>query len=271
MGNVDRIGRDDVEFLFADHHGYDDAAARIADRFAGDPRVRVITTSDQIRWFENYALLMEQGRGDFVRIVTQDDPVVPGFLDDAIAALDTRPDAVGVLGPIDLIDETGEVFLRDTRRGDRRAWTRTGDAFGTLAGWRNDACTHGLWRRQVLLDHDLRLEPSHLNTVLTVRTFAAGMALHGPILWVPGYESLRRVHRGSYTATFWRKTPLDQVRRLADYAARSARLARRHSPNRVAGALRAPLLALGALSIPLVRIPGRFGSRARAERRALGR
>lgn len=106
---------DDYELILADHSSLD-RTSEIIGRYAGDPRVKVMTpTPAGGGALANWNRVSGFARGEFLKLVCGDDLITSGALHEQVAALDTNPSAVLVASPRALIDSNDKVILR--RRG----------------------------------------------------------------------------------------------------------------------------------------------------------
>jgi len=79
---------------------------RYAER---DPRVRCILNEEDIGQIENFNRVYEMSRGKFFRWMGADDWLEPAYARKCVAALDMRPDAVGVTTQWRFMDDAGRV------------------------------------------------------------------------------------------------------------------------------------------------------------------
>ncbi len=104
---------DDFEIVICDNASTDgtrDIARRYAER---DGRVRYIRNAENIGQIENFNRVCKLCRGDFIRWMGADDWLEPDYARKCVAALDARPDAVGVTSQWRYMDDTGEVDFLD--------------------------------------------------------------------------------------------------------------------------------------------------------------
>ena len=78
-----------------------------------DDRVRYIRNGKNIGQIENFNRVFELSRGDFIRWMGADDWLEPDYARKCVAALDKRPDAVGVTTQWRYMDDDGEVDFLD--------------------------------------------------------------------------------------------------------------------------------------------------------------
>lgn len=105
----------DFELVVADHSSLD-GTGEIIERYAIDPRVRVIApTPSGGGALANWNRVSGFARGEFMKLVCGDDLIAPSALREQVAALDANPSAVLVASPRALIDSNDKIILR--RRG----------------------------------------------------------------------------------------------------------------------------------------------------------
>ena len=103
----------DFEIVICDNASTDntgDIVRRYAER---DRRVRYFHNDEDIGQIENFNRVYELSRGDFVRWMGADDWLEPDYARKCVAALDMRPDAVGVTTQWQFMDDTGNFDFLD--------------------------------------------------------------------------------------------------------------------------------------------------------------
>ena len=103
----------DFEVVICDNastDGTQDLVRRYSER---DGRVRYIRNEENIGQIENFNRVCELSRGDFIRWMGADDWLEADYARKCVAALDGRPDAVGVTTQWRYMDDNGEVNFLD--------------------------------------------------------------------------------------------------------------------------------------------------------------
>lgn len=142
----------DFELVVADHTSVDDTWVRL-QRFASDPRVRLLQTPAGGGAPANWARVTTEATGELIKLVCGDDLIYPDCLERQVAALDADPAIVMVSSTRDLIDARGGVLVRGRglaglsgRHAGRVAARRTVTAGSNIFG--EPACV--LMRRSAL-------------------------------------------------------------------------------------------------------------------------
>jgi glycosyltransferase involved in cell wall biosynthesis len=99
------------ELLVADHSSTDDTWDRL-QKYAGDPRVRLMQTPAGGGAPANWERVTREATGELVKLVCGDDLIYPTCLAEQIAAFDSVSDIVMVASQRDLIDAKGGVVVR---------------------------------------------------------------------------------------------------------------------------------------------------------------
>jgi len=265
VDNITRNEAPDVEFVLSDQHGLDDALDVIRHRVDGRARLRSFSSQTRGGWIDNYNLLLREAQGDYLRILSQDDILPAGSLDHASAALDRDPATVLVVGPTDLIDETGEVIWRDPPAPASAArpigWATAVDALLVFAGSHNVSL--GVFRRAIVSAAGLSIPHTEGDSGLSVRALLFAVALRGRVCYEPGYVSRRCVHPSSYTARHWSRSPGDEWRRTRSYWQTGASLWRAAVTTRSARWLASPILGAATGHLVARRALQRFSAEVR--------
>jgi glycosyltransferase involved in cell wall biosynthesis len=104
---------EDFEVVVCDNASTD-GTGDIMRRYAeNDRRVRYVRNPENIGQIENFNRAVELSRGDFIRWMGADDWLEPDYARKCVAALDARPDAVGVTTQWRFMDDAGQVEFLD--------------------------------------------------------------------------------------------------------------------------------------------------------------
>lgn len=98
----------DLEIVFSEGGSTDGSAEFLAT--LDDPRVRVIVPEDARGAAKNWTAATEAARGEFIKLVCQDDLITPTAISKQVADLDANPTAVMAFAPRDIIDAKGNVL-----------------------------------------------------------------------------------------------------------------------------------------------------------------
>lgn len=106
---------EDFEILVCDNASTD-RTPDIVQHYAGrDRRVRYVRNPEDMGQIENFNRAFELSRGDYIRWMGADDWLEPSYARNCVAALDARPDAVGVTTQWRFMDDSGRVTALDVR------------------------------------------------------------------------------------------------------------------------------------------------------------
>lgn len=101
---------DDLEVVIADHSS-DDGTWEAIQRFASDPRVRLMRTPTGGGAPANWNAVTEAADGTYVKLLCGDDLIAPTCVERQVAALEAHPTAVAAAAKRDLIDPAGGLLL----------------------------------------------------------------------------------------------------------------------------------------------------------------
>jgi glycosyltransferase involved in cell wall biosynthesis len=101
---------DDFEVIVADHSSTDDTVEKLA-LFAGDPRVRILTTSAGGGAPRNWNRVTSEASGTYLKLVCGDDILEPTCLRQQIAPFLENDNVVLVASPRRIIDEAGATMM----------------------------------------------------------------------------------------------------------------------------------------------------------------
>ena len=101
----------DFELVIADHSSTDGTWERL-QRFADDPRVRLLTTPAGGGAPANWARVSAEATGDYLKLVCGDDVIYPTCLEQEVSAMDADEETVLVACQRDLIDAHGGTVVR---------------------------------------------------------------------------------------------------------------------------------------------------------------
>ncbi|MCS5722010.1 glycosyltransferase [Herbiconiux sp. CPCC 203407] len=112
MRSVLSQDHDDFELVVADHSSTD-ATPQLLEKYAADPRVRLLTTPTGGGAEANWRRVSEAATGEYLKLLPGDDVLYPGALRAHSEALDAHPGVVLVSSPRDIVDARGRVTIRD--------------------------------------------------------------------------------------------------------------------------------------------------------------
>jgi glycosyltransferase involved in cell wall biosynthesis len=212
----------DLELVVCDNVSDDGTIALLEDYARSDPRIALHVNESNIGSQENMQRTLELSRGTYFRWMSADDWLEPGCLSACVAALESRPDAVGVTTWFTIHTDDGASRYEEyrgefptspdpVRRFERMLWF-----FHAGDDARYDPF-YGVFRRAaVMRGHPLR--PSERADWL----LCAELALLGPIVHV--YERLANRTRsyavGTDRAAFRRELDTARGERLKTSARR---------------------------------------------------
>ncbi len=101
----------DFEVIVADHSSTDNTAA-LLQRYAGDRRVRLLSTEAGGGALRNWNRVSQAATGELLKLVCGDDLLAPTALTQQVAAFDAHPTAVLVAAQRDIIDHHGNPVVR---------------------------------------------------------------------------------------------------------------------------------------------------------------
>jgi glycosyltransferase involved in cell wall biosynthesis len=111
-----------LEVLVVDDGSTNPAIGEVLSGFEGDPRLRVVRHSENRGIAESYNTMVEEGRGELIAMLGDDDVCLPGRIGREVAIFDAHPDTGVVHGDALMIDGDGETI----GRWDSRDFTRGG-------------------------------------------------------------------------------------------------------------------------------------------------
>ncbi|MDO9709711.1 glycosyltransferase family 2 protein [Paracraurococcus lichenis] len=184
-----------LELVIQDNASTDGTAAICADYAARDGRVRYERNPRNLGAAANYNLCFERARGTYFKWAAHDDAMGPGYLRQAVAALEARPEAVLCTTGVTEIDGAGRPLRTYANHFPGIASPDTARRFAAAIHTRHQCEDFfGLFRRAALVGSELHGAYSGSDRVLL-----AEMALRGPWVSIPDPVFLHREHENRYT------------------------------------------------------------------------
>jgi glycosyltransferase involved in cell wall biosynthesis len=104
---------DDFEVVIADHSSID-GTSDVIESYAQDPRLRILSPTPQGGGAQaNWNRVSAEARGTYLKLVCGDDLISPTSLEEQVAAFEANPTAVLVASQRDLVDSSGNIFVRN--------------------------------------------------------------------------------------------------------------------------------------------------------------
>lgn len=104
---------EDIEIVVCDNASTDGTEDIVQHYTERDSRIRYTRNAENIGQIENFNLVFELSRGEYFRWIGADDWLEPAYARKCVAALDARPDAVGVTTQWRYMDDEGNIDFID--------------------------------------------------------------------------------------------------------------------------------------------------------------
>ncbi len=185
----------DIELIIGDNASTDATAEICARHAAADPRVRYHRNERNLGAGPNYDACFHRARGRYFKWAAHDDLLAPGYLAQAVAALERAPAAVLCTVGITEIGPEDEVLRAYANHFPGVDSPDPARRLGAVIHTRHQCEDFfGLFRREALVGSGLHGTFSGSDRVLL-----AEMALRGPWVSVPEPLFLHREHPARYT------------------------------------------------------------------------
>lgn len=199
--NIDSHVARGAHVLCSDEHGLDDAAQQIAQRYADNPLVKVLMSSDGGNWVSNCNRLIEACATPFMRIMPHDDTFDGASTAILAEALRNRPGAVLSHGWVRAENEAGErLAQRDEPRFPLRP---IDDPLAFSAGFFWSGLYSGAFKA-VVRRNVVRGGPLYIRPTPSLR--------HSERAWLFGYSLLGDFtfsHHARMTKRYWQGSLTD--------------------------------------------------------------
>ena len=106
----------DLEIIFSEGGGTDGSMAYLTG--IQDPRVRLVSQTKGTSAAQNWTAVTHEARGEFIKLVCQDDILAPFAIEHQLNDLQAHPSAVMAIGRRNIVDTNGKVIFRN--RGCQR-------------------------------------------------------------------------------------------------------------------------------------------------------
>lgn len=178
-----------LEILVSDNASTDGTAG-VVDEHSSDPRVRLITQTENVGAAENYNVVFRESNGKYFVWNAHDDFFSSDFVEAAVDALEANPEAVVAIGAPFWVDEDGEK-IGPIPVPEGIDSTAPAKRFAAAAKGAPAALVFGLYRSR-------DLARSHLHQPFTGsdRNLVAEMMLYGSAVYAGASEFYLREHEG---------------------------------------------------------------------------
>ena len=204
--NLAAIDHPAVEILISDRHRHDDALERIAARFPGDARLRLVGTTDGLGWVDNYNHLLGMATGKYFMWMGHDDEYPPGFIPPLVECLERDPETMLAYGTMILVDEAGREIGRpaaDVLAADGVPWSTRAALRQLMFRPTFSPQIKGLFRREAVVRRGLFLR-APVDAVWADVYWVFAVDLLGRPRHVPSVAMRKRVHETSASAAWGR-------------------------------------------------------------------
>lgn len=203
--NIESIDHPSIEILISDRHQEDDALERLARRFAGDPRVRLLRARDRIGWVDHHNALLTAATGRYFLWMPHDDSYPAGYVSGLVACLEEQPQTILAFGSVQVVGEQGERLYSDDRNaalmrdGERRELRAALEVLMFHSQWLPQF--HGVFRREPVVRAGLFVRPTADNVEADLY-WVFGIGLLGEVRLVPSCTYVKRLH-GANVSIGW--------------------------------------------------------------------
>jgi GT2 family glycosyltransferase len=194
-----------TEVLISDQTCLDDAADRIRERLADDPRVSVRARPAGFGFVDHYQWLMEEASGELFMWMPHDDIFDPTWVPTLVDALAEHPQAWLAFGRLQWVEVDGATPIErepfPLGRGRMDLWT----AVRILLVGRSYHAFRGLFRRRAVLAAGVRMNAETSITNVD-QEWVFAVALLGGIVYDDRTVTWKRRYTGSTATTAeWRR------------------------------------------------------------------
>lgn len=221
--NIDNLTHPNLEVLVSDRHGLDDAIDRVADRYRGDSRVRILRSDDAIGWVDHFNLLAREARGEFFMWMPHDDSFPAGYLEGLVQPMVEHQQVGLCYGNVEPLNLDG-IRRQRWRYSDTPGIIRSPPGlFGAIAFYMVHPWVpfRGLARRSLIIDRGLFVEHCREDYAADVNWVMSMLHL-APLMHVSGVSCAKRF----YPESTYRTTRVT-ARAIRSNAASLARALRR--------------------------------------------
>jgi glycosyltransferase involved in cell wall biosynthesis len=208
-----------LEILVSDNASVD-ATPEICRRYArADPRVRWWRNEQNVGFGYNFALTVEQARGDFFTWLAHDDLLDPTYVSTVIAYMAARPDVLLCTTSLHLLGLEGPAMLTPVRLldfYDGVDWREARRHLFRIGHPGSSYLLYGMYRRAAMPDVRglVRDLPSRdLVSGFSELWLLSWIAVRGRIVALPDLLRTYRVHDASASARYLGALPRQHVRR----------------------------------------------------------
>lgn len=212
--NIENIDYPNVEIIVSDRHMADDTIDRIAARFTGDKRLRLLRARDEIGWVEHYNLLLRAARGRYMCWMPHDDSFPCKWIPELVACLENDPGAVLAGGSIEprVLPGSGKRRLHGWSMPPQEPPRSVAESRALLERCRRTTGFHGVFRRDRIARRGLWIRPTR-DGVRADRFWLAALALTGRFKAVNDVVCIKRVYPQS-THVQWPSTAGHEINGL---------------------------------------------------------
>ncbi len=200
IANIESIPAQGVEVVISDHHCLDNTIDYLADRYAGDPRIRCLKHHDKIDWVSHLNILLQEANGEYWRFLPHDDLSPSGSLEILIKTLNSNKNVILAYGPTKAIDYEGIPIPEKDKTSPHPVKADLEWTLGLVLemywkGYFNGAFK-GLIRRKIIIENQLLIRNTK-DQIFPERCWLFALGLLGQFHFVPEATYIKRFYKGS--------------------------------------------------------------------------
>lgn len=213
--NIEAVDYPNCEIIISDRHYLDTAIDILREKYANDPRVKILSFQDELNWVDHFNLLFQQATGKYLIRISQDDKLINYTLKEMVSCLEENPSIVLCYLPVVLTDMKGHFlgvinFLSEVQQvNDNEPWAFELTLNAYLAGYFSGAFSCGLFRRELLNKHLAYIRPTK-RLIDSERLWDSNVGLLGRISMCVKGEYIKQQNPVGITSQ-WQRKPSDYL------------------------------------------------------------
>jgi hypothetical protein len=197
LENIQALPSENIEIIFSDRHHDTLFMNLLKTKLGDDKRFIFLSGNDFIDWVDHYNLLLREATGKYFMWMPHDDTFPKGYVTELLNDLKINEDiwlSFGDIRGVDTVSKQQWLLYLPSIFGNRLKKNSPFWTMCMLGFWQLDIPFRGIFRRDLIIEHQLFIKKNGNSTEFADRYWMFGLLLSGRINYNPNQYCIKRYY-----------------------------------------------------------------------------